>query len=41
MNSSQLDRLLLELKSLAYPVELAAGEILFTQTEPAKAVFMV
>jgi CRP/FNR family transcriptional regulator, dissimilatory nitrate respiration regulator len=41
MNSSQIDRLLSELGSFAYPVELAAGEILFTQTEFAEAVFMV
>ncbi len=41
MNSSQLNRLLLEISSFAYPVELAAGEILFTQTDLAEAVFMV
>jgi CRP/FNR family transcriptional regulator, dissimilatory nitrate respiration regulator len=41
MNSSQLNWLTSELSAFTYSIELAPGEILFTQTELAEAVFMV
>lgn len=41
MKFSQLNQLPSELRSFTYPVELAAGEILFNQTELAEAVFVV